>query len=311
MTAQEARAQPQRVRNLHTEQVPTAQAMIAGGSLREHRERLKLTLDEAAERARQLQAAAGAPVRFSSAKLSRLETGQQKFKQADLKCLCGAYGIEDQSEQQRLSELTTTANRRPWYQDWSDIFSNHLRTYLSFEEAAQRIRAYEPQLLHGLLQTPDYARAVFRVMCPNDSEREIARRVELREERADRFARSEGKKLIVVIDESTLLRPYGSYEIMRRQLDHLISLRDNPRYLMRIAEQGRLDMPTLIGPTTIFDFAEQVLPDLCYMEHYLSGLLLQEKEQVNVQAMAFDRLRNACLRRDVSTRRLRALRRRA
>ncbi|GGN43085.1 transcriptional regulator [Streptomyces kronopolitis] len=311
MTAQAARAQPQRVRNLHTEQVPTAQAMIAGGSLREHRERLKLTLEGAAGRARELQAAAGAPVRFSSAKLSRLETGQQKFKRADLQCLYGVYGIEAESERERLLELTTTANRRPWYQDWSDVSSNHLRTYMSFEDAAQRIRSFEPQLLYGLLQIPDYARAVFRVMCPRDSEREITRRVELREERADRFARGEGKKLIVVIDESTLLRPYGSYEIMRRQLDHLISLTDNPRFVMRIAEQGRLNMPTLIGPTTIFDFAEQVLPDLCYMEHHLSGLLLQEKEQVNLQAMAFDRLRNSCLRRDVSTRRLQALRRRA
>jgi hypothetical protein len=285
-----------RVRHLGEEAVPIAQRLILGKALRASREALRISLRTA-----------GLSIGVSVSKMSRMETGQLAFKAGDLERLMDLYLIIDQRQRQSLRELAVSANQRPWWQDWTDVAGKYLQTLVSFEEMAQRIRAYEPQFLPGLLQIDDYARAVIRVGLPDAPDAEVERRVDLRSQRRKHFEDAAPKRLICVIDEVTLLRPYGSPEIMRRQVEHLLSLTENARYTMRVAELGKLNVPTGFGPTTIFDFEERGLPDIVYSEYFEGAFILQEEQQVDKRIKAFDRLLGASLSHAHSAQRLRDL----
>jgi hypothetical protein len=269
-----------RVRNLRDApgSVPTAQRMVFGNHLRRHRTALDLTIRDVSK-----------PLGVSDSKISRMETGCHEFKHEDVRRLLDLYRIAG-AERRELEGLAETANLRPWWQDWSDVTPGVLQTFVSLEEMAQRVRTYESLQLPGLLQIEDYARALVRLGSPDVPTAEVDRRVELRQERRKRFAADASKTLVCILDESTLIRRLGSATTMRRQLDHLIDLTDDLRYTFRIAELNKTNMPVVCGPATIFDFAEQLLPDIVYVENYTGGFILQEQGQVDEHVKAFDRL---------------------
>ncbi|MFJ8827897.1 helix-turn-helix domain-containing protein [Streptomyces sp. NPDC102467] len=279
------------MRYLQDEPAPSAQRMMLGHALRKRRDSLNLKQDEVA--------------RFlgvSPSKVSRLESGHHKLKERDLLGLLRRYGISDPTEQELLRGLAAGANDAAWWQPWSWAAPKYLQAVVSFEAMTQRIRSYEPLHLHGLLQTPAYARAVIDRGDGTRQERDA--RAQLREERKARFANaSVDKHGIFIIDETTLLRPIGSTEVMRKQLEHLLELSHNSRYQFRLAELYRCDQPVDLGATTIFDFAG-MLPTLVYAEGYDGGLIIQDDQAVDQRKKAFDALLYASLAPDPTRRRI-------
>ncbi|MFE6031390.1 helix-turn-helix domain-containing protein [Streptomyces niveus] len=295
MTGQAGRAQ-RRVRNLHDEAVPIAQRLVLGTHLRARRKELKIPMKQA-----------GRHIGVSEPTMSRTETGQLGFKLRDVERLLDLYDVLGESRLAYL-DLLDHANRTPWWQDWKDVAGKHLQAFVSFEEMAQRLRAYDPSYITGLLQTEEYAHAVIEQGLPDATTREVERLTELRVVRHQRFDAAKVKQLICVVDELTLVRPYGSTAVMRRQLDHLIALMDDPRYTLRIAELTKPNIPTNVGMTVIFDFEEQVLPAIVYAEHFDGAFILQDEEQVDGRIKAFDRLQAASLSHSRAAQRLRDLR---
>lgn len=279
------------VRYLRDEAAPSAQRMVLGHALRKRRNSLGLKQGEVA--------------RFiggSPSKVSRIENGRHQFKERDLHALFQLYGIGDPAEQELLLGLATAANEAAWWQPWSWAASKYLQAVVSFEDMAQRIRSYEPLQLHGLLQTPAYARAVINRGSGTLEEREA--RSQLRQERKTRFADAPADKVgMFIIDEVTLLRPVGSKEVMREQLEHLLELSADPRYQFRLAELGRCDLPVDLGATTVFDFAG-MLPTLVYAEGFDGGLIIEDDEAVDQRVKAFDALLFASLAPHQTSRRI-------
>ncbi|WP_066948718.1 helix-turn-helix domain-containing protein [Streptomyces lushanensis] len=272
--------------------------MVLGGHLRRYRKGRGISLKDA-----------GRHIGASESKISRLETGQHEFKAGDIGRLLDVYGVVP-AQQRYLMGLLEHANKRPWWQDWSDVATKQLQAFVSFEEMAQRIRTYEPTQLPGLLQTEEYARAVIEAGEEVSSPHEVERLVGLRLQRRKRFEDepTTGKRLIAVIDEVTLMRPFGNKGVMQRQLDHLITLTEHPRHTMRIAELRRPNLPVMLGMTVIFDFENRLLPDIVYTEQFDGAFILQEEKQVDGRIKAFDRLQNASLSHQRSAQRLRDLR---
>jgi transcriptional regulator with XRE-family HTH domain len=271
-----------RVRYLRNEAAPSAQRMILGNTLRRQRTGLGMNQQEAA---------CGLP--GSSSKVSRIESGHHQFKAHDLANFFRLYNITDPAEQERMLEVAAAANEPTWWQPWSWAAPKFMQAVVSFEDMASRIRSYEPLQLHGLLQTRAYSRAVIDRGPGTVKERDAL--AELREERKARFsAVTEVKRLIVIIDEVTLRRPVGSKAVMSEQLEHLLNLSDDPRFVFRLAELGRYDLPVDLGPTTIFDF-EGILPTIVYSEGYDGGLIIQDEKDVDIRVKAFDALRVASL----------------
>lgn len=284
-----------RVRYIRDEIVPSAQRMVLGNALWGRRKAIGLKQDEVARRL-------GASV----SKVSRIETGQHQFKEQDLVGLFAIYQITDPLEQAQLRALAEEANQQPWWQPWSGVAQKHLQAVVSFEDMAQRIRMYEPLQLPGLLQTEGYARAVIAGGSAEGHHRQAL--VDLRMERQQRFqAVGEDKKLVCVIDEGSLKRRYGTPRVMQQQLEHLIGLASSPRYVIRIAEQDRYDLPVHLGSTTIWEFSARILPDIAYAEIFDGGLIFQDEEQVDKRKKAFDRLRRESLSPQRSVQRLKDL----
>jgi transcriptional regulator with XRE-family HTH domain len=135
---------------------------------------------------------------------------------------CAACGVSDELREV-LSGLLVVARRTDgpvpaWFRD-----------YLEAEREALTLRIWQPLIIPGLLQTPDYARALF-VAAGADADK-AEEMVGARMSRQSIFERPKPPSVSVVLDESVLHRLIGSPQVMHDQLVHLVELSQRP-YLM-------------------------------------------------------------------------------
>lgn len=187
------------------ERSPTLRRRELGHRLRELRQGRDLTLEQVAER-----------LLFSSAKLSRLETGARGATLRDIRDLCTLYEVGDE-EHAQLVALARQSKERAWWQEYDLPY----RTYVGLEHAASAISEYNPATIPGLLQTKEYATALIEGMGPKLDSDEVARRVEVKLTRQQVLQRQDPPQLWVVVDEAALVRTVGSTAVMRAQLTHL------------------------------------------------------------------------------------------
>src|SRR5213082_3300795 len=122
----------------------------------------------------------------SRTKLWRIEAGKVGVRIADVRTLCWLYGA-DQATTDALAALATGTATQGWWEDYGDVLPDWFGLYIGLEAAASEIRIYEPELVHGLLQTPAYLRAVYEAVYeasgnPVD-EVAVQRQIKLRHER--------------------------------------------------------------------------------------------------------------------------------
>ena len=151
---------------------PTVLRMLLGTQLRRLREGKGISREDA-----------GWEIRASGSKISRMELGRVSFKERDVADLLTLYGVNDAHEREALLSLARQANNPGWWHHFGDILPGWFQSYLGLEAAATLIRTYEIQFVPGLLQTPEYARAVIMLGHAGANADEIDRRVELRRQR--------------------------------------------------------------------------------------------------------------------------------
>lgn len=154
----------------------------------------------------------------------RIEAAQNVPKARDLGALFDLY---DASEEERcdIEKIARSARERGWWasEPYSGAVSPGLDMYCSLEDGALELRRWLMHGIHGLLQTPDYARAV--ESAPSRSATLLESRLRLRAERQQRaFAADRDLSLWTIMDESALRRVVGSHMVMAWQMRHLIDL---------------------------------------------------------------------------------------
>ncbi|MGH3903962.1 MAG: helix-turn-helix domain-containing protein [Pseudonocardiaceae bacterium] len=244
-------------------------------------------LREASEITRE---AAGYAIRGSHAKISRLELGRVGFKERDVADLLTLYGVTDEQERETFLILARKANAPGWWREYGDVLPNWFETYLGLEQAASVIRTYEPQLVPGLLQTEDYARAVIRLRHLHGSAEDVERRVALRMTRQQFLTQPGAPELWVALDESALKRPLGSRDVLRAQLQHLIEMAELPNITLQVVPFDVGGHAAAGGPFTILRFAEPDLLDIVYLEHLTSALYLDKKHDTTDYLAVMDSL---------------------
>ncbi len=130
---------------------PMAVRMLLGARLRKLRESARVSRENAAF-----------AIRGSESKISRMELGKTGVKLRDVSDLLDLYGVGE-DERATLLAMAGHANAPGWWQAYSDVIPAWFAPYLGLEQAAGIIRTYEVQFVPGLLQTPDYARAVLEI----------------------------------------------------------------------------------------------------------------------------------------------------
>jgi transcriptional regulator with XRE-family HTH domain len=130
--------------------------------------------------------AAAAEIEVQAGTLSKIEGGKQAIRGTYVKLLAPMYGVADE-EKARLLALAEQANQPGWWVSYGKLVPDWFRLYLGYESDASELRTYEAQLVPGLLQTADYARAIARAAKPTSTDAELNRQVELRRERQRRI----------------------------------------------------------------------------------------------------------------------------
>jgi transcriptional regulator with XRE-family HTH domain len=255
---------------------PTALRILLGTELRRLRDRAGVTSSAAAK-----------AIGGSESKISRMELGRSGFKEADVAILLSLYGITDEDERDQLLSLARRANQPGWWHSYSDVLPSWFQSYIGLEQAAARIRTYEPRFVPGLLQTEDYAAAV--ISLGDFPPEEVERRVSLRATRQRRF-REGALRLWAVIDETTLRRPVGGPEVLRGQLEYLLSVAKQPWLTLQVTPFEASAMHAATGGFTILRFADPQLPDVVYVEQLGNALYLDKREDVDRYTLAMDRI---------------------
>ncbi|WP_236246377.1 helix-turn-helix transcriptional regulator [Streptomyces sp. CC210A] len=103
-------------------------------------------------------------------------------------------------------------------------YPKRIRDLVKLEAQAVELLSYCPNVLHGLLQTPEYARALMETQRPALSDGELDRGVAFRMARKSIFERTPLPDLNFVLEEAVLRRPVGGRMVHHRQLEHLLEV---------------------------------------------------------------------------------------
>lgn len=258
---------------------PTIRRMLVGTQLRRLRTQQGISREEA-----------GKAIRASAWKIHRLENDQVGFKERDIIDLLNFYGVTDVEQVAALVSMARVANEPGWWQRYSDLMPQWFRYYVDQEAAATLIRGYEGQLVPGLLQTEDYARAVIRGAQLDESPESEEDRIKLRMARQTVLTRLDPPppRLWVVVDEAALRRPVGGARVMRAQLERLIEAAALPNVTLQVLPFRSGAHPAMTGAFSILRFGDKELPDVVYVEHLSGALYLDKREEVDVYLNAIE-----------------------
>ena len=204
------------------------------------------------------------------------------------------YGV-DGDPAEAVIAVARQAKQRGWWQRYSDVLPDWFSTYVGMESEASAIRTYECQMVPGLLQTEQYARAAFAGAPVPMRDDEVEGQVSLRLERQAILTADDPPHLRVVIDEGAVRRLVGGPAVMRQQIDRLIeeSHRSNIQILMLPYAAGVgfdgsfviLDFPPLPAPYP--DAAED---RMVYVDTLTGALYLERPGEVSMYAAAYEQL---------------------
>ena len=253
--------------------VPSLRRRRLAAELRKLREQTELSVTDAAKH-----------LDWQASRVSRLENRQSGITVPDLRKLLDLYRVEDQDYRAYLAELARRLNERGWWQKYSgEIVGTGLADLISLEEEARTIRTYEQELVPGLLQTPEYAQAVFRTGWPINTADQVKRRVEIRVERQHMLTRPDPPppRFTVVLGEGALRRPVGGREVMLRQLEALMRLpQDRANVSIQVLPFDAGVHPAMIGPFTMLTFPDPDDLGVVNLENAIGTLFLEDPEEI-------------------------------
>ena len=233
--------------------------------------RLGTQLRRLREEAGICQADAGRAIRSSASKISRMELGRIAIKERDLTDLLTFYGVGDEAERMSMLALSRHGSVPGWWQAYGDAVPAWMKSYLGLEQAARLIRSYDVQLVAGLLQTPEYARAVFSLPGGASCAERADRQFEVRIRRQEILHRADPPHVWAVIDEAALRRPVGGTAVMRAQIEHLLEI-SQLRHVNIQVLPFRAGGHAVGGPIILLRFAGDQLPDVVYLEQMTSAI---------------------------------------
>ena len=264
---------------------PTLRRRQLGMELRRLRDQAGVTIDLVAER-----------LECSASKISRIETGQTGVTPRDVRDMLQVYEV-DPGLAEALLEIAREARQKGWWQLYGDVLTS---AYVGLEAAADEIRAYEALVVPGLLQTGEYARAMIRAARPDIDEAEIDRRVRVRNSRQSLLTQDDPVHVWVVLDEAVLRRPVGGPAVMRRQLEHLISVSERANVTLQVLPFAAGAHAGMDGTFAILLYEESANQNFVFASNAAGGLFLEKDDELHRYAVIFDRLRLSASRPDDS-----------
>ncbi|MFI7412749.1 helix-turn-helix domain-containing protein [Streptomyces sp. NPDC049627] len=239
-------------------------------------------------------------VGWHQSKVSRIETGASGVKPADVRLLLDAYGVRDSQLRELLLVLAGSddgGGRHHWWHAYRGVLPPTYRDFISLESQASAMRTLETSVVPGLLQTPEYARAVTRAAVSGladeatTADERLDALVAVRLARQDVLYADPPLRLSAVLDEAVLRREIGGPEVMARQLRRLVEAARLPHVRLQVLPFAAGEHIGITGPFVIFSFSSTSDLDVVVLDHLTSSLYLERKEDLQAYTEAFNSLR--------------------
>ncbi|MBF4997154.1 helix-turn-helix domain-containing protein [Nocardia sp. BSTN01] len=256
-----------------------------GYYLRQAREETGMSLAEAA-----------AHIGRSAPTLMRIEKGlTQKLSVPEIEAYCRLYEF-DPEKIEAMKGLAQQADTENWWHEWDDLIPADFDIYVGLETGAQEVATYQPDLIPGLLQIPDYARALIRTALPEAAEEEVDRRLRLKLRRQlliTRKVRPAG--LQVVIHEGALRRIVGSAKVMGSQIRHVADMSTRANVEVRVLPfSSGVPLGDPVGAFVVLRFNDRART-VVYVETFTGNLYLEKSASVRRYAGVYEEMQLASL----------------
>jgi transcriptional regulator with XRE-family HTH domain len=250
---------------------------------------------------------------ISRSKLSRLENAQGKPLPRDIRDLIRYYKIEGTPTAGRLQRWVKDAQRPGWWTDFDVLLgTGGLDAHVAYEADATVERTYTLPFLPALLQTEDYAAAIFRDM-EGRSDDEVRQLVEVRLIRQAALTSREDLpplQLVAVTHESTLRQVIGSPAIMQAQLDSLVDRPADQHVRLHVLPFTARPVFSMTCMYAYFEYQDidSLDQDVVHIETHAGFLNIEDSGQVARYRAAHEALVQASLTEDESLARIRQIR---
>src|SRR5262245_15527561 len=241
-------------------------------------------LRELREGARKSQDDAAAYLGVRRPTISRIENGRFAILPKNVRFLCQLYEV-GAPEVDMLVRQAEESNERGWWLSYRDTMPDWFGTYVGFEADAKEIRTYQPELVPGLLQDPNYTRAL-RAAFGSPSPADIERSVEFRLERQRRFD-ARPPAYHVILNEAVVRRPVGD---MAAQLRHLVEIADRDDITMQMLPFSAGPHRGMKGPFSLITLPDEPAPNFVYIEHDDGATYLERPSDLARYTTGFDAL---------------------
>ncbi len=239
-----------------------------------------------------------AALRWSPSKISRYELARTGLKLREVEKLLDYYEVSG-SKRTLLLTLAKDASQKGWWEEYADFISADYQQFIGLEHEASSMAIWHVEVVAGLLQTEAYARHIIA----NYNQVEpiapglVERMVRVRMQRQRVLMRVPALELVVVLDESVLLRRVGDNMVMFEQLRRLAADADRPNMTLQILPLSA--QHTVFGESfVIFRFGpdnDAILQDVVSAEHLMNAVSVEGERETYLHRIAFQMLRSASL----------------
>ncbi|MEI5136625.1 helix-turn-helix transcriptional regulator [Streptomyces libani] len=227
---------------------PTARQVRLGGELRKLRERAGKTAREAA-----------GMVSSDQAKISHIEAGRIGVSEDRIRRLAVFYQCNDDALIEALCAIAREHRGQHWWDGYRGILAPGFLDIAELEHHATELRCLQPVTFPGVLQTEEYAHALFSSVIPQLPDDELNARVEHRMKRRDVLERDASPAFQAIVHEAALRMRVGGRKVARGQLEYLMSLSERPGLDIRVIPFTSEDF---IEVTQTVMYASGVVPQL-------------------------------------------------
>jgi transcriptional regulator with XRE-family HTH domain len=258
---------------------PTVRRRELGALLRALRNEKGLTVEQVADR-----------LLCSPSKVSRMETGHGIATSRDIRDLCVLYHVTDAAERDRMMTLAREGKRRAWWQSYDLAYAN----YVGLEEEAVAISAFQSSVVHGLLHTPDYARAGHEGAMPRLDPHRIDLQIEAKLTRQRILTQEDPPRFHVVLDEAALHREVGGRRVMAEQLAKILQAAALPNVVVQVLPYDRGFHPAVESNFTILELPNPA-PGVVFVEGLIGSTYLERPDDLKRYHEIFNRLQSIAL----------------
>jgi transcriptional regulator with XRE-family HTH domain len=239
---------------------------------------------------------------MSQPQLSRIENARGQLTAGQLEKMIKLFGV-DERKAEEMRTLRRDGDMPGWWEQYSDVLPDNVELLIGLEAGAAWEQTYQDAFIPGLLQTPEYARAVISSAAPFLRSADLPRLMQLRADRQQRLAAPDFR-LTAVINEAALHRWVGGREVMHAQLRHLLDAQHTATVDVLVLPYEAGAHPAQGQSFMLLSFPEPEDPAIVFLDYAHDSGFLEKAHEVRQHTSVFGAVTARALNPDDSVRKI-------